>query len=140
MEREQLVKNLMNFVPSLYKRITKRLPDFEIPNQQFALLFKIKCERNKPMSFYSKIMCISKPNITKLTDNLIKEGLIIRKKDPDDRRVIILDITPKGLEFTESKICEVSKKVEASFSSLTDDEVKKLNSLFLEINSIISKI
>ena len=44
----------------------------------------------------SKIMLVSSPNMTGIAKRLEKNGFIIRKNDPKDERVTLLEITAKG--------------------------------------------
>jgi MarR family 2-MHQ and catechol resistance regulon transcriptional repressor len=58
------------------------------------------------MSDISRIMLVPDANITGIAKRLEKEGFIIKKSDPADERVTILEITPKGkrtLKNIESK-------------------------------------
>ena len=51
--------------------------------------------RNK-MSAISRIMLVPGANITGIAKRLEKDGFIIKKSDPADDRVTLLEITPKG--------------------------------------------
>ena len=51
--------------------------------------------RNK-MSAVSRIMLVPGANITGIAKRLEKDGFIIKKSDPADDRVTMLEITPKG--------------------------------------------
>jgi DNA-binding MarR family transcriptional regulator len=44
----------------------------------------------------SKIMLVSSPNMTGIAKRLEKNGFILRKHDPKDERITLLEITPKG--------------------------------------------
>lgn len=44
----------------------------------------------------SEIMLVPGANITGIAQRLVKDGFIIKKSDPADERVTILEITPKG--------------------------------------------
>ena len=44
---------------------------------------------------------ISKPNVTTLIDKLIEKGLTERLSDKQDRRIIKIKVTKKGLAFVE---------------------------------------
>jgi len=48
------------------------------------------------MSDICRIMLIPGANITGVAKRLEKDGFIIKKSDPGDERVTILEITPKG--------------------------------------------
>jgi len=44
----------------------------------------------------SDLLIVSRANITGLIDNLSRKGLVIREEHPQDRRVVLARITPKG--------------------------------------------
>jgi len=48
------------------------------------------------MSEISRIMLVAGANLTGIAKRLQKDGFIIKKSDPTDERVTILEITPKG--------------------------------------------
>ena len=50
----------------------------------------------------SKIMIVSSPNMTGIAKRLEKNGFIIRKNDPRDERITLLEITPKGKRAIEN--------------------------------------
>ena len=67
----------------------------------------------------SKIMLVSGANITGIAKRLEKHGFLIRKGDPRDERVTILEITPKGrqaLRNIEQERDESLKNILADFS------------------------
>ena len=51
--------------------------------------------RNK-ISAVGKIMLVPGANMTGIAKRLERDGFLIRKSDPSDERVTILEITPKG--------------------------------------------
>jgi len=54
------------------------------------------------MNVLSKKLMVSGGNITGLTDQLVKEGLVVRQDDPNDRRSYLLICTDEGRrEFAE---------------------------------------
>ena len=48
------------------------------------------------MNLLSRYMMVTGGNVTGLTDQLVKEGLVQRSNDPDDRRSYRVALTPKG--------------------------------------------
>jgi DNA-binding MarR family transcriptional regulator len=51
--------------------------------------------RNR-ISMVSRIMLVPGANITGIAKRLAKDGFILKKPDPKDDRVTVLEITPKG--------------------------------------------
>jgi len=76
----------------------------------------------RTMTNTSKIMLASGPNMTGIAKRLEKKGLIIRKGDPRDERVTILEITPKGRKTLSNMIHVKDEILERLFFDYSDDE------------------
>jgi DNA-binding MarR family transcriptional regulator len=65
---------------------------------QYNVLRVLEASKNNQnkMSDICRIMLIPGANITGVAKRLEKDGFIIKKSDPSDERVTILEITPKG--------------------------------------------
>ena len=65
---------------------------------QYNVLRVLEASRNgrNKISDVSRIMLVPGANITGIAKRLEKDGFIIKKSDPRDERVTILEITPKG--------------------------------------------
>ena len=65
---------------------------------QYNVLRVLEASRNgrNKMSAVSRIMLVPGANITGIAKRLEKDGFIIKKSDPTDDRVTLLEITPKG--------------------------------------------
>ena len=53
-----------------------------------------------PMAEVIERMKLEKSSVTRLADNLIKYGLVIRSKDRLDKRLVFFTLTDKGIEIT----------------------------------------
>jgi len=82
----------------------------------------------------------SKPNMTAIIDGLIKEGLIRRKREDGDRRVVIISITPKGRRDIEKKKRSVAANIKRNLSTLSNEDIAGLSRALEDIGRIISKI
>jgi DNA-binding MarR family transcriptional regulator len=65
---------------------------------QYNVLRVLEASKNgqNKISAISRIMLVPGANITGIAKRLEKDGFIIKKADPADERVTILEITPKG--------------------------------------------
>lgn len=50
------------------------------------------------MADITRLMLVSKSNVTKLIDRLVRAGMVIREDSASDRRVVYAYLTPKGVE------------------------------------------
>ena len=83
---------------------------------------------------------ISKPNVTTLIDKLIEKGFTERLHDKQDRRIIKIKVTKKGLAFIEKSKKEFSVQVKKKLLTLSEEELNKLIVSFQTIKEIMSKI
>ena len=67
------------------------------------------------------------PNATRLTDKLIAKGLVKRERCDDDRRVIYVRITPKGLELLARVDAQSQSGLESLLDGLKESEAKAIN-------------
>jgi len=69
---------------------------------------------------------ISNAAVTKLIDRLEKKGLVSRKYPREDRRQIILELTPKGLELLETQRKKSLQRLQEIINRLEPNKVDNL--------------
>jgi len=138
--RNQTIEYLLSYMPLFHKKIFRQVHFNKPPGQHLQLLLHIKKDSGKPMRYYGQKLLISKPNMTTLADKLIKEGLLKRQTDVNDRRIINLMITPKGENFLEFHKSNLKKLIIKRLEVLKDKDMQKLNDSFEEIQNIFSKL
>jgi MarR family transcriptional regulator, 2-MHQ and catechol-resistance regulon repressor len=72
-------------------------------------------------------------NITLVIDNLEKRDLVMRKKDPEDRRRFTITLTPKGFDLIEKIFPRHSKIAESIFAVLDFEEQNQLGELLKKL-------
>ena len=139
-DRNQTIEYLINYMPLFHKKFFRKVYSNKPSRQHLQLLIHIKKDSGKPMRYYGQKLFISKPNMTTLADKLIKEGLLERQTDENDRRIINLMITPKGKEFLEFHKRNLKKSIIKRLEVLEDEDIQKLNDSFEKIQNIFSKL
>jgi MarR family transcriptional regulator, 2-MHQ and catechol-resistance regulon repressor len=71
----------------------------------------------------------SKANATEVTANLQERELVRRRRDPSDRRLVIVDLTFRGRELVERLFPEHSDRVTRAFGALDETEKRSLAEL-----------
>jgi DNA-binding MarR family transcriptional regulator len=74
------------------------------------------------MSEISRIMLVAGANITGIAKRLVSDGFIIKKPDPTDERVTILQITPKGKQTLKNIAKEKDESLEVMLANLSESE------------------
>jgi DNA-binding MarR family transcriptional regulator len=74
------------------------------------------------MSEISRIMLVAGANLTGIAKRLQKDGFIIKKSDPTDERITILEITPKGKKTLKNIEKEKDYWLEVMLADLSRSE------------------
>lgn len=90
---------------------------------QMGILFLLSRGEGKTMSELSSALSIDNSTLTRLSDRLVKEGLIERTRDDSDRRVSKLRITGKGTAESR-KALKITKEINSEITKgFTPDEI-----------------
>ena len=84
-----------------------------------------------------EILAISKPTASLQIDKLVKDGLVNRITDPNDRRAILLEPTEKGVEIIESVLNTKISSLVNRLMELDEDESDELYEAFSSIRRIL---
>ncbi|MEM5402548.1 MarR family transcriptional regulator [Paraburkholderia unamae] len=105
------------------------LKDLDITGQQMGILLSLKQGVATTPFELSKLLGIDTGLMTRMLDKLETKGLLERSRDADDRRVVNLNLTARGLE-TAAQIPEVAPHVlNARLRKFTKAEFAELNRL-----------
>ena len=92
---------------------------------QYNILRVLDASRNgiNRISEVSRIMLVPGANMTGLTKRLEKNGFIIRKSDPRDERVTLLEITPKGRKTLKNIEQEKDRSTEIMLKGFSQEDI-----------------
>jgi len=94
------------------------------------------CKQNE----ISQLMLVSRANITGLVDSLARTGLVERTNDPQDRRVNIVRILPKGERLLEELLPGYYQHISDICSVFTAEEKKIFNELLTRLRNRTNEV
>jgi DNA-binding MarR family transcriptional regulator len=109
-------------------------------NQTYHILRILERSGPLPVSAIGKQLIIAKQNMTTLIDRLMKDGLVERRYDTKDRRIINILITEKGIKFLKESMLGLKKIVGENLSKLSDEDIESLYAAFRTIRTISLKL
>ena len=74
-------------------------------------------------------------NMTTVVDNLERRGLVERRREGDDRRVVTVHLTPRGKQLIKAVFPRVVRVLVDAFSTLTSTDQKQLAALCLRLGT-----
>lgn len=116
------------------------LKSFPIPPSHVKVIFYLAHNKPASISKIARELCISKPNMTPIIDKLIAQGLANRYEDPKDRRVLMIELTPKAHELFHERNKLIKAALSKKLTVLEEDDLAALCTSITTLSSIISKI
>src|SRR5271165_4660798 len=112
----------MVLLTRLAKQVYRRSSE-ELLGMHLRLLMALSYVRDHdgaPQQELAEALCMDANNIVLLLNELEELGYVVRRRDPDDRRRHLVDMTPKGRRALA--------KAECSQESIEDDVLRGLDS------------
>ena len=69
---------------------------------------------------------VTRATMTGLVDTLERDGMVTRKPDQDDRRMLFVELTPRGQEFLGQIMPEHFRRISVLMAALTEPERRTL--------------
>jgi MarR family 2-MHQ and catechol resistance regulon transcriptional repressor len=86
-----------------------------------------------PLNTLSRLLLVSRANVTGLVDSLVRHGYVSRHDHAKDRRVVLAKITKAGEDFLESYLPTHYGEIKQLFSGLTANEKHLLIQLLTKL-------
>ena len=102
--------------------------NFGLSFPQYNVLRVLEASKNgqNKISDVSRIMLVPGANITGIAKRLGKDGFIVKKSDPRDDRVTILEITPKGKKALQKIARQKDHRLKLMLKNLSSKQKRDL--------------
>jgi DNA-binding MarR family transcriptional regulator len=128
------------------KKITHTFRPVPLPKENemnlasFTLLYYIK-EHGGDLSGEKlrNELSVTKPAVSQMLSCLEKKGFLTREINKENRRCIVLSLTPKGMEFIEKTQRETEKRLAGIIKRFGENETRRLITLINRFLSIMEE-
>jgi DNA-binding MarR family transcriptional regulator len=136
LEVEGIVDRIGGINRRIKNALRETLVDYALTPEDWHVLSPLRLRKDGRRSSpgaLARDLEVSSGAMTSRLDRLEEMGLIRRDRDPDDRRGVTVEITPKGCEAWDAA-AEIQGRKEAFFASaLTHEEQVQLNALLRKL-------
>lgn len=98
------------------------LNDFNITIPQFTALQILINQHEMTIGELSQKMALACSTITDLVDRMERNQLVIRKKDDKDKRIVKIEVLPKGHEIVEKVLERRIRFLESKMEEMTEEQ------------------
>lgn len=87
----------------------QKLQSYGITIAQCWVLLFLSSNNNSNLKDIATALQLDSPVVTGIIDRLVKEELVTREEDPNDRRSLIINLTSRGSEIVEEVFAVVTE-------------------------------
>ena len=114
--------------------LNEYLSPLDITATQFKVLCSIRCQVCIPPVELKKVLSVDLGALTRMLDRLISRGWIERLPNPNDKRGVLVQLTPEGAAICEQCHQRVGQDLHQELiKNLTADELTQLELLLKKI-------
>jgi DNA-binding MarR family transcriptional regulator len=140
-KKEKIVHSLINIFNHMKRSsFLKSLNTTSIRPSEIIVMSNLaklsgNAEKGIKVSDFSGYMQVTPAAITHIIDLLVEKGLVERRADPDDRRIVLISPTKKGLETAR----DLEEKINIKIGGLVDFLGEKDSKEFVRLLSSVSE-
>ncbi|MBP2660649.1 MAG: transcriptional regulator [Firmicutes bacterium] len=117
----------------MIEKFNAELNHYQIDSKEFGLLTVITSMPDSTQQQVGEVLHVDRTTMVKRVDHLESIGYLTRVKNAVDRRAYNLEITSKGEQILSELWPKLIDCERSTLSSLTDEEVQKINSIFIKL-------
>lgn len=117
-----------------------RQTQIPVPLNQFGVLCALRAEKIASISDISHALNISKQQMTIVIDKLVKNNLVQKTIDYNDRRRFLVSLTDKGQAILAKQDDVVKEKFRQQSEHLTANERQQLSHIITNFNHFLEKM
>ena len=120
----ETVMNTIRTADMLLERIGRLLRPLNVSPAGGPVLGLLRDRGPLPPSEISDRMVVTRATVTGVIDSLERRGFVQRVANPADRRSVLIEITPAGLDVLTQVRALVHREEKAWMAVLTDEELR----------------
>jgi DNA-binding MarR family transcriptional regulator len=123
------------------RRITKELARrAQLTGPQLTVVKILETMGDLSLTELSERIRSQNSTVTGIIDRMEREGLVVRERSKEDRRVVKLRLTPKGVELAAEVPLEPMEIFRSALESLTKEEMRELLKILLKVSRKVKAI
>jgi len=137
-DRKKLIEKIIESIHAIKREITLEMHTFfneiSITHPQWIVLHLVKKSKNINIKDLANLLDITSSAATQIVNGLVNKGLLLRKRNPDDRRTLKIELSEKSKSQFDSIKSKNFKALSSLFDVLDNDELSK----YCELNNKIA--
>lgn len=140
-------QNLIETIYQNYFLISNSQPykdAFDISHAEFWLMEYLTVYQQQPekmtVSCIAETFNVTNPAISRLVKSMICKDWLDRQENPEDRRIIHLQLTPKGQAVYQTQKDQLRQRMSLIYSEISDDDIAKLAEITSKVLTTVENL
>lgn len=131
---------LLGYIREKFFRPAELITRTRLSHAQFHAVSILRRKGSLSMSELAHEMQISKQQLTPLVYKLIDNGLLVRKTDENDRRIVRIEVSESGKSMYEELHAEIKTAIVEKLKTLPGTELDELEQMLKRIHEILKNV
>jgi DNA-binding MarR family transcriptional regulator len=112
---------------------------FGVTSSQGGTLLSLPLNKTLKMIELSNAMSVDNSTMTRMVDQLVEKGLVLRKADEKDRRLVQIGLTPTGQKLHKELAAALEKFYQDSLDQIPEKERPVIIESLIKVNDAMGK-
>lgn len=126
----ELIEKVFSFLRCMKEQMSLQNDMMNLSMVQLHTLIFIKHHPATPMKAVAEYIKVELPSATNIVEKLVRLAYVKRQTDKEDRRLVLLNLTPKGDNLLSDATKERAKNMEKILTYLSEKDRKELSRIF----------
>ena len=114
------------------------MAESDLSYPQSLVLFELREVEQATMGEVASSLNMSPSMVSRLVDQLVEKSMVVRKRVPEDRRVVVVSLSIKGREYADRLYKFYEEEMKAILSTLKQEELVNFISFLKELDERLS--
>ena len=124
LDAQRLLQEFYRIARSRHVLFRNLLSRYGVTLQQWHLLMHMKTREKMRVTDLSEMMLVSKPTASRMLNTLCDKGLARKKTDNKDRRLVYVELTPKGKRVVGDAHVKQREMISKVLAKMDEDETQ----------------
>jgi len=140
---EEFANRVVELMPAImsgfFKQQTADFYKMKITLPQLVVLGVLDKHGETRMSDLAGLMNVTTAAITGIADRMVRDGYLVRASDPEDRRIVKVKLTAKGISIAQKADDHKKKMMMKMFGMISEGERKEYLKILEHIHDHITE-
>ena len=127
--------NLFRDITGIEQKAVRELGYPDITINDLHVIEAIGAGEQKSMSSIARALSVTVGTLTISVNSLVKKGYVIRQRSSEDRRVVLISLSPKGKDVFKHHAGFHQSMIDSIVKELTPEEMTALTKALAKLNS-----